>query len=503
LNRRSFIRGFFYFQVLPQRGVERRVDRLLEYKLFINNEWVSSHSHKVIEVENPATRGVIGTVARADAEDVHLAVNAASAAFPEWSGLSAAERAAYMRKLADTIEKRKEEFCDIITAELGMPRGYVYDYHVAAAISDAKLFADIAEAYIYEEEKDDHIVVKEPYGVVAGITPWNYPLTQATTKLFAAMAAGNTVVLKPSRQAPLCCLKLAECVATAGIPAGVFNVVTGVGGEIGNALADHKGVAALSFTGSTRAGIEVGQRALSTVKKLTLELGGKSPLILLPEGNAAEAVSFICPDVFMNSGQTCCSYTRFLIPKSRSSEVEKLLISEAASYVTGDPLNEDTTVGPLISAAAYNKVRGYIAKGIEEGARLIVGELPEELTDDTPGYYVKPAVFMDVTNDMSIAREEIFGPVISVIEYEDEEEAVRIANDTDYGLAGAVFGGDDESAMKVARRIRAGYLSVNGVIPSEYAPFGGYKMSGFGKECGPFGFEEFLQVKTIALDMRK
>lgn len=470
----------------------------MEYKQFINNEWTDSHSQQVIEVENPATRGVFGLVARGDAADVDSAVMAAKEAFPGWSALAPAERADHMRKLADIIEARSEEFCDIITAELGMPRSMVYDYHVEAAVSGARVLADIADSYEYEEGHDDHIVIRGPYGVVAGVTPWNYPLTQATTKLFAAMVAGNTVVLKPSRQAPICCLKLAECVMEAGIPAGVFNVVTGVGGEVGNALADHKDIAALSFTGSTRAGIEIGQRSLTTVKKLTLELGGKSPLILLPDGDAEEAVKFICSDVFMNSGQTCCSYTRFLIPEDRKTEVEELLKAEAASYVTGDPLKEDTLVGPLISAAAYKKVRGYIAKGLEEGARLITGRLPEELTDDTPGYYVEPAVFMDVTNDMIIAREEIFGPVISVIGYGTVEEAIKIANDTDYGLAGAVFGGDEENALSVIKQINAGYLILNGSIPSDRAPFGGCKMSGFGRECGIYGFEEFLQIRSVS-----
>ena len=470
---------------------------MIEYKLFINNEWRKSHSGRTIEIENPATRTVIGKAPRGDASDVDDAARAASAAFSAWRGLKPEERASYLRKLADAIESRKEELCDIITAELGMPRSYVFDYHVEAAITEARLFADIAESYIYEEKKEDHIVLHEPFGVVAGITPWNYPLTQATTKLYAAMAAGNTVVLKPSRQAPLCCLKLAECILDAGFPAGVFNVVTGVGGEVGNALAAHKDIAALSFTGSTKAGIDVGQRALTTVKKITLELGGKSPLILLPDGDAEAAVSAICADVFMNTGQTCCSFTRFLIPEARKEEVEELLKKEVACYIVGDPLDDKTVVGPLISAAAYNKVRGYIQSGLEEGARLISGEVPPALTDDTKGYYVKPAVFADVTNDMAVAREEIFGPVISVISYETVDEAVKIANDTGYGLAGAAFGRDKKKAMEVLKRIDAGYLVLNGAVPSANAPFGGCKMSGLGRECGIYGFEEFLQIRAI------
>ena len=466
-----------------------------KYRLFINNEWVDGADGRFIEVENPATGEVIASVVRGGAADIDRAVEAARAAFEDWAARDPGKRAALMRQLADSIEVHVGEFCDMITRELGMPRRSVFEQQVAPAIDDARSAAEIAEAYEYEKRFDTFIERREPFGVVGGITPWNYPLLQATTKLFAAMAAGNTVVLKPSKSAPLCCLKLAECVLEAGFPPGVFNVVTGAGGEVGNAMAAHKGIDAISFTGSTKAGIQVGQLALATVKKITLELGGKSPLILLPDGDTAGAVEHICYDVFVNCGQTCSAFSRFLVPEDRLEEVKELLMTEAAKYVPGDPFDEETTLGPLISRAAYDKVRGYIQSGLDEGAEMLIGEVPG---DPEGGYFVKPTVFTGVTRDMKIARDEIFGPVISVITYRTVEEAVEIANDTDYGLAGCVFGSED-SALPVLRKIKAGYLLFNGNLPSGMAAFGGYKASGIGREYGIHGFEEFLEVKVIGI----
>lgn len=478
-----------------EEQLRRLWDTKMDFKLFINNEWAEGNSGRRLDVEDPATREIIASVVRGDAADVDRAVRAARGAFEGWAALAPAERAGYLRKLAGVIERRSDEFCDIITRELGMPRRSVYDNQVAPAISDATIAADIAEVYEYEKRFDTYIERREPFGVVGGITPWNYPLLQATTKLFAAMAAGNTTVLKPSKSAPLSCLKLAECVLEAGFPPGVFNVVTGAGGEVGNAMAVHKDIDALSFTGSTKAGIEVGRLALSTVKKITLELGGKSPLILLPDGDAAAAVAHVCGDVFINCGQTCSAFTRFIVPQDRLGEVKQLLRAEAAKYVPGDPWDEGTMIGPLISRSAFDKVKSYIQSGIDEGAELLTGEVPGE---PETGYFVKPAVFTDVRPDMKIARDEIFGPVISVITYETVDEAVRIANDTDYGLAGCVFG-SEESAMPVLRKIKAGYLLFNGNIPAGDAAFGGYKASGIGREYGLHGFEEFLEVKVIGV----
>ena len=464
-----------------------------KYQLYINGSWTESVSDRWIEVENPATKEVIGMVPRGNETDVDKAVAAAKAAAPAWAEKTPQERALLLRRLAEVIERRKDEFSLVISNELGIPLKHAFDFHVAGAISDAKEAADLAESYEYEKQTDAGVIRREPFGVVAGITPWNYPLTQATYKLFPAIAAGNTVVLKPSQNTPLCCCLLTEAIEEAEFPAGVFNMLTGAGGEVGNAIALHPDIDALSFTGSTAGGIEVGKLALNTVKKITLELGGKSPLVVLEGADYEAAVKEACSSAFMNSGQTCCAYTRMLIPASHQDEIEALLVKEAAKYIAGDPLDPISEVGPLSSERAFEKVRDYLKKGLAEGARLLVGEVPE---DCEHGYYVKPAVFVDVKNDMIIAKEEIFGPVLSVISYETKEEALAVANDTPYGLAGAVFGPQEE-ALDFARRIKAGFLCVNGAAGGSGMPFGGYKQSGIGREGGMFGFEEFLEVKAL------
>lgn len=463
------------------------------YDLYINGQWVKSSSGDIIKVENPATKEIVACVPRGNAEDVDLAVNAARAAQADWAAAPLSERVALMRKLADVIESKHDELCEAISSEMGIPLKHALGYHVAGASNEARYFADMAENFEYEEVKSNGVIRREPVGVVAGITPWNYPLDQATYKLFPAIVSGNTVVLKPSQNAPTCCLILAQCFEEAGFPAGVFNVVTGVAGEVGNALATHKEVDVVSFTGSTSGGIEVGKLALGTVKKIALELGGKSPLIVLDGGDLEAAVAHVCSDAFMNSGQTCCAYTRFLIHESLKEKAEELLKAEAAKYIVGDPLDENTEVGPLVSEKAWTKVKGYIEKGVAEGARLIAGEIPENCDN---GYYVKPAIFMDVDNSMTIAQEEIFGPVLSVITFKDDAEAVEIANDTPYGLASGVYG-PQERALEVAKKIKAGNCSVNGAGGGLDFPFGGYKMSGIGRELGRFGFEEFLEIKSM------
>ena len=467
--------------------------KMREYKLYIDGKWQDSKSGRVIEVENPATREIIGKVPRGNADDVDLAVKAANAAQPAWSALPVKERADLMRKLADIIDRRKDEFAEVITEELGIPVTYSFDFHVVTSIDAARKAADMAETYEYEKPLDGGFVVREPLGVIAGICPWNYPLQQATFKLLPAIAAGNCGILKPSRNAPLCCGMLTEAIEEAGFPAGVFNLVTGIGGEVGNALSSHEGVQAISFTGSTKGGIEVGKLALDTVKKITLELGGKSPLVVLEGADLKAAVAAVCRSAFMNTGQTCCAYTRFIIPEKLEGEREGLLVKEAEKYNTGDPLDPATTVGPLISEKAFNKVKGYLEKGVAAGARLVTGEIPENCDN---GYFVKPAVFMGVKNDMAIAQEEIFGPVLSVISYKDEDEALRIANDVEYGLAGSVFGPKDR-AVAMARKIKAGTVSVNGARGAGDFPFGGYKSSGLGREGGTYGFEEFLEIKSL------
>lgn len=463
------------------------------YDLYINGQWVKSENDKMIQVENPATKEIVSQVPRGNAADVDKAVMAARAAQEAWAAMPREERVALMRKLADVIESKQDELCQVITSEMGIPLKHALGYHVGGASREARFFADMAEKYEYEEVKANGVIRREPAGVVAGITPWNYPLDQATYKLFPAIVSGNTVVLKPSQNAPTCCLILAQCFEEAGFPAGVFNVVTGVAGEVGDALATHKEVDVVSFTGSTKGGIEVGKLALDSVKKIALELGGKSPLVVLEGGDIEAAVAHVCSDAFMNTGQTCCAYTRFLVHESLKEEAEELLKTEAAKYITGNPLDEATEVGPVVSEKAWNKVKGYIEKGIAEGARLIAGEVPSDCEN---GYYIKPCVFMDVDNKMTIAQEEIFGPVLSVIAFKDDEEAVAIANDTPYGLASGVYG-PQERALAVARKIKAGNCSVNGAGGSLDFPFGGYKMSGIGRELGTMGFEEFLEVKSL------
>ena len=464
-----------------------------EYQLFIDGKWTAGAEDRWIEVENPATKEIIGKVPRGNAEDVDRAVAAARAAAESWAAKAPHERSEFLRKLSEVIEKRKDEFCTTISSELGIPLKYAFDYHVSGAIREAKYFTDMCENFEYEQKTDCGMIRREPFGVVAGITPWNYPLDQATFKLFAAMAAGNTVVLKPSQNAPLCCCILAEAIEEAGFPNGVFNLVTGAGGEVGNAIALHEGIDALSFTGSTSGGIEVGKLALSTVKKITLELGGKSPLVVLEGADLEAAVADACSSAFMNTGQTCCAYTRMLIPESKKDEIEALLKAEAEKYITGDPLDPETEVGPLISEKAFNKVKGYIEKGIAENARLIAGGVPENCDK---GYYVNPTIFSDVSNDMTIAREEIFGPVLAVIPYKTEEEALAIANDTNYGLYGAVYG-EPAAALEFAKKIKAGGVHVNGAGGGVDMPFGGYKQSGIGREGGTFGFEDFLEIKAL------
>ncbi|MCQ4638438.1 aldehyde dehydrogenase family protein [Anaerovorax odorimutans] len=466
---------------------------MINYDLYIDGKWMASTGSSRIEVEDPATRQVIGSVPRGTKEDVDKAVAAAKKAFPEWSRTSAKERGRILRKVGDLMEQRKTDFARVISLELGMPIRHVEKWHLKSSIREAVYFAHMAENFEYEYEAEGGWVRREPFGVIAGLTPWNYPMEQITMKLFPAIAAGNCVVLKPSQATPLCACMLANIFEDAGLPPGVFNIVTGAGGEVGNCLALHRDVDMLTFTGSTSAGKEVGALALSTVKKITLELGGKSPLIVLPDADFRAAAEEAVYSVFMNTGQTCCAYTRMLVPRKNKEEIESFLAEEAGRYKVGAPSDPDSDIGPLISKRAFERVKGYIEKGIEEGARMLVGEVPGEIKK---GYYVKPVIFTDVTNDMTIAREEIFGPVLSVISYDTVEEAVEIANDTPYGLDSAVYGPAEE-AYEVGCRIRAGGVHINGADAHITCPFGGYKESGLGREGGTFGFEEYLEVKSV------
>lgn len=463
-------------------------------KLFINNEWVEGSSGEVIEVENPATKEIIATVPRGNKEDCDKAVAAAKEAFPKWSTTSPKERANILRKVGEILQSKRDKIAEVITKELGMPIQHSALYHVDAPIYEAGLFADYAENFEYEKKQEGGVVLREAVGVVAGLTPWNYPMDQVTLKLLPAVAAGNCVILKPSQLAPLSGLILADAFKEAGCPAGVFNVVTGAGGEVGNVLATHPDVNMISFTGSTKAGKEVGQLAItSNVKKVALEMGGKSALVVLEDADLGAAVDEVLYSSFMNSGQTCCAFTRFIIPESKKKEIEELIVEKSKGFVLGDPMDEKTDIGPVISKKAFDKIKGYIELGLEEGATMLVGEVPEE---PEGGYYIKPVVFTDVNNSMKIAQEEIFGPVLVVITYKDEEEAISIANDSPYGLDGAVFGSFDK-AYEVAKQIKSGGIHINGAPYDASFPFGGYKESGMGREGSIYGFEEYLEIKSV------
>ncbi|MGW5644599.1 aldehyde dehydrogenase family protein [Saccharopolyspora sp. NPDC003752] len=449
-----------------------------------------------IEVLNPATEEVIGSVPAGTPSDVDAAVAAARAAFDGWSGTPLAERIAVARRISAGIAERRDEIAATVTAEMGSPIKFATQVHASVPVATSAGIADVLEnGFAWTEEVGNSLIVREPIGVVAAITPWNYPLHQIVAKVVPALAVGCTVVLKPSEVAPLTAAIFAEIVADAGVPAGVFNLVHGTGPVVGEALAAHPGVDMVSFTGSTRAGRRVSEVAAQTVKRVALELGGKSANVVLDDADLAKAVKLGVAGCFPNGGQSCNALSRMLVPESRLAEAVELAVAAAAKYTVGDPTDESTRIGPMVSEAQRDRVVDYIRKGIEEGAKLVAGgpERPEGLEK---GFFVRPTVFAGVTPEMTIAQEEIFGPVLSILPYRDEDEAVRIANGTDYGLAGAVFG-SDERALAVARRLRTGQVDVNGGRFNPNAPFGGYKQSGNGREFGRHGIEEFLETKSI------
>ncbi|KAA5828763.1 aldehyde dehydrogenase family protein [Saccharopolyspora hirsuta] len=449
-----------------------------------------------IEVRNPATEEVIGSVPAGAPSDVDDAVAAARAAFDGWASTSLAERIAVVRRISAGIAERRDEIAATVTAEMGSPITFATKVHASVPVATSAGIADVLEGgFAWTEEIGNSLVVREPIGVVAAITPWNYPLHQIVAKVVPALAVGCTVVLKPSEVAPLTAAIFAEIVAGAGVPAGVFNLVHGTGPVVGEALAAHPDVDMVSFTGSTRAGRRVSEVAAATIKRVALELGGKSANVVLEDADLAKAVKLGVAGCFPNGGQSCNALSRMLVPESRLDEAVELAVAAAAKYTVGDPTDEATRIGPMVSAAQRDRVVDYIRKGVEEGATLVAGgpERPEGLDK---GYYVRPTVFSGVTPEMTIAQEEIFGPVLSIMPYRDEDEAVRIANGTDYGLAGAVFG-SEERALVVAKRLRTGQVDVNGGRFNPNAPFGGYKQSGNGREFGRHGLEEFLETKSI------
>ena len=463
-------------------------------KLYIDGAWVEPAGTDKLEVIDATTEQVFATIPEGVPADIDRAVAAAKAAFPGWSEESASERGKLLRRVAEELEARRDEIADVITHEVGMPKPLSAAIQVGTGISAFTLASELLATYEFEDDRDG-LVVREPIGVVGCITPWNYPLNQIGAKVAYTLAAGCTVVLKPSEVAPVNAFILAEIMDEIGFPAGVFNLVTGIGPVVGEALAAHPDVDMISFTGSTRAGKRVSELAAQNVKRVALELGGKSPNVLLDDADFSKAVAAGVGAAYTNSGQTCSALTRMIVPRERLAEVEQLAKDAAESYTVGDPFAEGTRLGPLISAVQLERVRGYINKGIEEGATLVTGgpDAPEGLE---AGYFVRPTVFSNVTRDMTIAREEIFGPVLSIMPYDSEEEAIEIANDTVYGLAGAVSG-SDERALHVARRIRAGQVRVNRGRGGSADPFGGYKQSGLGREHGQHGLEEFLEVKAL------
>jgi acyl-CoA reductase-like NAD-dependent aldehyde dehydrogenase len=467
-------------------------------RIFIGGEWVKPQGAKPIEVINPTTEEVMGTVPACSPEDADHAVSAAREAFASWSRTPREERAGYLSAIAAGLGERSEEIAATITQELGMPLKLSQMIQVGLPTGQFAAMPGLMEEVAWEEEIGNSRVLREAVGVVGAITPWNYPLNQIAAKVAPALAAGCTVVLKPSEVTPLNAFLLAEVIEAAGLPAGVFNLVTGTGPVVGEAIAVHPGVDMVSFTGSTGAGKRVSELASATVKPVAMELGGKSPNVILDDADLARAIPDGVAKCFLNSGQTCSALTRMLVPRKKLAEAEEIAAATAAAFTPGDPFDGETRLGPLVSDVQRQRVRGYIEAGQAEGAKLVTGgaEAPDGLDR---GYFVRPTVFSEVAPEMKIAQEEIFGPVLAIQPYDGEEQAVRIANDSAYGLAGGVWSGDQERAIAVAKRIRSGQIEINGGAFNPLAPFGGYGQSGHGRENGRYGLEELLQVKSLQL----
>jgi len=472
---------------------------LVRDKLFIGGRWVAPLAKDTIEVHNAGTGAVMGRIPAAGDKDVDAAVGAARAALESWSAKEPAARAELLEKVSQGLKARADEIARTIAQEVGMPLKMSSRIQAGLPIANFSNYGRLLKDFPFETRIGNSLVVREPVGVVGAITPWNYPLHQIALKVAPALAAGCTVVLKPSEVAPFNAFILAEVMEGAGLPAGVFNLVTGYGQPAGEALVKHPGVDMISFTGSTRAGKRISELAAQSVKRVALELGGKSASVILDDADLAAAVKGTVNGCYLNSGQTCTALTRMLVSEKQYSEAARMAADIAKTFTVGDPLAETTKLGPLTSQAQLERVRGYIKKGQQEGAELLAGgaDAPEGVP--AGGYYVKPTVFGKVKNSMTIAQEEIFGPVLSIIPYKDEEDAIRIANDSMYGLAGAVWSKDESRAQRVARRIRAGQIDVNGGAFNMNAPFGGFKQSGHGREAGVFGLEEFLEYKSLQL----
>ena len=484
--------------VSPAPNSSPAAERSLQDRLYIGGEWVAATSRTRIDVHESGTGEVMAEVAETTELDIDRAVQAAAAAYPAWSATPPTERADYLEAISRGIADRTEELARSIAREVGTPIRHSRAIQVGNPIQIIAGTTRAIRDFQFQEEIGNVLVVREPAGVVAAITPWNYPLQQVVAKVAPALAAGCTVVLKASEVAPLTAFMLAEIADAVGLPGGVLNVLTGTGSTAGEGLVSHPLVDLISFTGSTRAGRRISQLAAETVTPLTLELGGKSASVLLPDADIEKAAKFAVYNAFLNAGQTCTALTRLLVPQADQERAVAVAVDTALKLGLGDPLDESTRLGPLASQAQLERVRGYIRQGIAEGARLVTGgaESPQGLDR---GYFVAATVFADVRPEMTIAQEEIFGPVLSVIPYRDETEALEIANGTRYGLAGAVWSGDQDRAVAFARRLQAGTIEVNGGAFNLSAPFGGVKQSGHGREFGRYGLAEFLVAKSLQL----
>jgi aldehyde dehydrogenase (NAD+) len=467
-------------------------------KVFIGGEWVEPEASGTLEVVNSTSEETMGSIPACTAADADRAVAAARDAFESWSQTSREERAGYLSAISTGLGERMDEIAATISQELGMPLTLSKMIQAGLPIGQFGAMPKLMEEVRWEEEIGNSRVLREPVGVLGAITPWNYPLNQIACKVAPALAAGCTVVLKPSEIVPLNAFILAEVIEAAGLPAGVFNLVTGTGPVVGEAIAGHPGVDMVSFTGSTRAGRRVSELASATVKPVAMELGGKSPNVILEDADLSKAVPDGVAKCFLNSGQTCSALTRMLVPREKLAEAEQIAAQAAESFAPGDPFEQSTRLGPLVSETQRERVRGYIEKGEAEGAKLLTGgsAAPEGLDK---GFFVRPTVFSEVTPEMTIAQEEIFGPVLAIQPYENEDDAVRIANDSAYGLAGGVWSADQDRAISIAKKIRTGQIEINGGAFNPLAPFGGYKQSGHGRENGRYAIEELLQVKSLQL----
>jgi len=463
---------------------------------YIDGQWVPPVTPKTLDVLDPATEEPIGRISLGSAADVDKAVAAARRAFETFGRTSREERIALLERIIAAYQARLGDLAETISHEMGAPMWLANAAQAPSGLAHLAQALEVLRSYAFVENKGTTRIIKEPVGVCGFITPWNWPVNQIMCKTAPALAAGCTIVLKPSEIAPLSAIVVTEILHEAGVPAGVFNLVNGDGPTVGAAIAAHPGIDMVSFTGSTRAGVQVAKNAADSVKRVTQELGGKSANIILDDADLKRAVEGGARSCFMNSGQSCNAPTRMLVPRKRLAEAAAIAKAAAEATTVGDPRTEGTTIGPVVSETQFDKIQRLIEAGIKEGAELVTGG-PGRPDGIARGYYVRPTVFANVRNDMTIAREEIFGPVLSILPYDTDEDAIRIANDTPYGLSGYVSSGDQDHALRVAARLRTGNVHLNGAGPDFAAPFGGYKQSGNGREWGEHGFEEFLELKAV------